>query len=229
MTEQTQDNTAVSEQGPTTMVETKFNFKQRAIKDEGGKEIGKAKKQPPLIVNLPQPTKATIVAVLQSEDPAHAKLQALFLDSIYDIVRSQAKLQLDDVIDSFGIEDKTVTADHLDYDKLDLVYIANLEPAQRGARAISEEEWTAFFEDYTSVMVAATGKPLEKIQNHINLFRKPTKIRNAKDMLQVLVQQLDIYITKTGNLEDTGEAASRIRSKFAKWAEEEEKFDPSIL
>lgn len=213
----------------TTMVETKFNFKQRTIKDENGKEIGKAKKQPSLIVNLPQPTKKTIVQVLESEDPAHSKLQALFMDTIYGIVRDQAKAQLDEVIDSFGMEDRTVTADNLDYDKLDLIYISNLEPAQRGARAISEEEWNAFFEDYTNVMVQATGKPLEKIKNHIDLFRKPTRIRNAKDMLQVLVQQLDIYLTKSGQLDETGEAAARIRAKFSKWAEEEEKFDPSIL
>ena len=222
-------NTQESQESSTTMVETKFNFKQRTIKDENGKEIGKAKKQPSLIVNLPQPTKKTIVQVLESDDPAHSKLQALFMGTIYGIVRDQGKAQLDEVIDGFGMEDRTVTADNLDYDKLDLIYISNLEPAQRGARAISEEEWNAFFEDYTNVMVQATGKPLEKIKNHIDLFRKPTRIRNAKDMLQVLVQQLDIYLTKSGQLEDTGEAAARIRVKFSKWAEEEEKFDPSIL
>ena len=220
---------AASNALPVAMVETKFNFKQRTIRDENGKEIGKAKKQPSLITNLPQPTKEAIVAVLESEDPGYAKLQSLFMDTIYGIVRDQAKAQLDDVIDSFGMEDRTVTADNLDYDKLDLVYISNLEPAQRGARAISDDEWNAFYEDYTNVMVAATGKPLEKIKNHIELFRKPTRIRNAKDMLQVLVQQLDIYLTKSGQLEDTGEAAARIRAKFAKWSEEEEKFDPSIL
>jgi hypothetical protein len=237
MTEVAQENTLAEENtgavgqvsSPTTMVETKFTFKQRTIKDENGKEIGKAKKQPALVANLPQPTKTTIAQVLQSEDPAYAKLSQLFLDTIHGIVRDQAKSQLDEVIEGFGMDDKTVTADNLDYDKLDLIYIANLEPAQRGARAITEEEFNTFFEDYANVMVVATGKPLEKIKNHIEIFRKPARVRNAKEMLQVLLMQLDLYITKTAALEDTGEVATRLRARFAKWLEEEEKFDTSIL
>lgn len=213
----------------TQTVATKFNFKARTIKDENGKEIGKAKKQPALEVGLPQPTTEEVVAILTSEDPAFAKVKNLLTEAIQAIVRDQAKGQLDEVIDGYGMEDKTVTAESLDYDKLDLLYIANLPPAQRGVRPISEEDMEAFFQDYMQVMVAATGKPETKIKNHIEHFRKPTRIKSAKDMLQVLVQQLDIYLASSASLEDTGEAASRLRAKFDKWASEDEKFDIEAL
>lgn len=213
----------------TQTVATRFNFKTRTIKDENGKELGKAKKQPSLDIGLPQPTNEEVVALLSSNDPAHAKVKNLITDAIYSIVRDQAKAQFDDIIDGYGMEDKTISASDLDYDKLDLTYIANLPPAQRGVRPISEEDMEAFYQDYMQVMVATTGKAETKIKNHIEHFRKPNRIKAAKDMLQVLVQQLDIYLASSQSLEDTGEAASRIRAKFEKWASEEEKFDIEAL
>lgn len=213
----------------TQTVTTKFNFKARTIKDENGKELGKAKKQPSLELGLPQPTTEEVIAILSSEDPGYAKVKILLTDTIQSIIREQAKAQLDDVIEGFGMDDKTVTAENLDYDKLDLLYIANLPPAQRGARPISEEDMDAFYQDYMQVMVAATGKSEVKIKNHVEHFRKPTRIKSAKDMLQILVQQLDIYLASSASLEDTGEAASRIRAKFDKWSKEDEFFDASAL
>jgi hypothetical protein len=198
------------------LIPTKFNFKARTIKDENGKEIGKSKKQPALEANLPQPTIEEVVAIV--------------MDSIYSGVRDQAKAQLDEYIDSMDPnEDKTVTADVLDYDKLDIVYIANLPPAQRGARAIPEEDWEAFFQDYLQVMVSVTGKPEANIKNHLEHFKKPTRIKQAKEILAVLVEQLDVYMASSSNIEETGECSARVRGKFAKWLEEDTKFDVSAL
>jgi hypothetical protein len=212
------------------LIPTKFNFKARTIKDENGKEIGKSKKQPALEANLPQPTIEEVVAILMSDDEAHAKVKAYVMDSIYSGVRDQAKAQLDEYIDSMDPnEDKTVTADVLDYDKLDIVYIANLPPAQRGARAIPEEDWEAFFQDYLQVMVSVTGKPEAKIKNHLEHFKKPTRIKQAKEILAVLVEQLDVYMASSSNIEETGECSARVRGKFAKWLEEDTKFDVSAL
>lgn len=214
----------------TQNIETKFNFKARTIKDENGKEIGKTKKQPSLTVSLPQPTTEEIIAILQSNDEAHAKVKTYLMDLVYSGVRDQAKQMLDEAIDSFDPnEDKTVTAEVIDYDKLDIVYIANLPPAQRGARAIPEEDYEAFYQDYMQVMVAVTGKPETKIKNHIEHFKKPTRIKQAKDILGVLVEQLDIYLASSNAVEDTGEVAQRIRAKFDKWVKEDEKFDVTAL
>lgn len=214
----------------TQTVETKFNFKSRIIKDENGKEIGKTKKQPALTVGLPQPTVEEVVSILMSDDEGHAKVKTMFMESLYSIVREQAKGQLDDVIDSMDPnDDKTITAESIDYDKLDLVYIANLPPAQRGARAIPEEDWEAFYQDYMQVMVAVTGKAEAKIKNHLEHFKKPTRIKQAKDILAVLVDQLDIYIASSNAIEDTGECAQRVRAKFDKWVKEDEKFDVTAL
>lgn len=227
----------------TQALETKFNFKARKITDENGKEIGKTKKQPSLTVSLPVPTVDEIVAALQlpdvevppkkeGEEPTKEtpKVKALLLDAIYDIIRTQAKSQLDDAIDNFGTdESKQISVEYLDYDKLNLQYIADLPPAQRGARAIPEEDWEAFFMDYMQVMVQVTGKPEDKIKNHVELFKKPTRIKQNKDALALLVENLDIYLASSASLDDTGDCASRVRGKFDKWLKEDSKVDLSAL
>lgn len=232
----------------TQAVPTKFNFKARKITDAEGKEIGKTKKQPPLIVSLPQPTVEEIILSLGIEDKTVKetkkvdgkdvevetvvvdKVKAMILEAVQAIVRDQAKSQLDDVIDALPADSTEVlTAQSIDYDKLSLRYIADLPPAQRGAKAIPEEDWLAFFQDYLQVMVQATGKPEAKIKNHLDLFQKPTRAKQNKEALAVLVDQLDVYATSTQNLEDTGECVDRLRNKFQKWIEEDAKLDLTSL
>lgn len=211
----------------TQTIETKFNFKARKIVEDG-KEVGKTKKQPPVVVALPVPTAEEVQEILQR--PEDDKVRSMILDSIVDVIRSQAKAQFDDLIDSFGADEtKTVSASDLDFDKLTLEYIANLEPGQRGVRAIPDEDWEAMYADYLQVMVTTTGKPESKIKNHLELFKKPTKVKQNKDALAVLVDQLDIYISSSANIEETGECAQRLRSKFDKWLHEDDKFDASAL
>lgn len=213
----------------TQAVETKFNFKQRRI-TEDGVEVGRTRKQPSLVVELPVPTAEELAEILQSQDEALSKQRTLVVEAVADLIRSQAKAQLDDVIDSFGADEtRTVAVSDIDFDKLSLEYIANLEPAQRGARAISNEDWEAFYQDYMQVMVATTGKPEPRIRNHIELFKKPQKAKQNKDALKVLVEQLDIYMASSASLDDTGEAASRLRSKMSRWLNDEDKFDLSAL
>lgn len=198
----------------------KFNFKSRRITDEAGNEIGRTKKQPSLTVDLPVPTTDEVIAMLQ----AGGAEAVLLMTQISDIIYQAARGQFDEVIEQFGDDDsKEVTADMLNYDQLSISYLANLPPSSRGAQAISDEEWQAFFEDYLAVMVAATGKTEDRIKNHINLFKKPQKAKANKEVLKVLVDQLDIYLASSGNLEDTGTCAVRIRDRFNKWIAEPEK------
>lgn len=198
----------------------KFNFKSRRITDENGNEIGRTKKQPSLTVDLPVPSTDEVIAMLQSGGAEAVLLMTQIGDTIYQAARGQ----FDEVIEQFGDDDsKEVTADMLNYDQLSISYLANLPPSSRGVQAVSDEEWQAFFEDYLAVMVAATGKTEDRIKNHINLFKKPQKAKANKEVLKVLVDQLDIYLASSGNLEDTGTCAVRIRDRFNKWIAEPEK------
>ena len=198
----------------------KFNFKSRRITDENGNEIGRTKKQPSLTVDLPGPSIDEVIAMLQAGGAEAVLLMTQIGDTIYQAARGQ----FDEVIEQFGDDDsKEVTADMLNYDQLSISYLANLPPSSRGVQAISDEEWQAFFEDYLAVMVAATGKTEDRIKNHINLFKKPQKAKANKEVLKVLVDQLDIYLASSGNLEDTGTCAVRIRDRFNKWIAEPEK------
>lgn len=205
----------------------KFNFKSRAIKDESGKEIGRTKKQPSVEVDLPVMAADEVIATLHQG----GKEAELILSSVADIIYQAARSQFDEIIENFGDNsEQEVSASMLDFDKLTLAYIANLPPSQRGGSAITEEDWVAFFEDYLAVMVAATGKEESRIKNHINLFKKPQKAKANKEVLQVLVDQLDIYLASSANLEDTGACAARIRGRFDKWISEPEKaVDLSVL
>lgn len=198
----------------------KFNFKSRRITDESGNEIGRTKKQPSLTVDLPIPSTDEVISMLQ----AGGAEAVLLLTQIGDTIYQAARGQFDEIIEQFGDDDsKEVTADMLNYDQLSISYLANLPPSSRGVQAISDEEWQAFFEDYLAVMVAATGKTEDRIKNHINLFKRPQKAKANKEVLKVLVDQLDIYLASSGNLEDTGTCAVRIRDRFNKWISEPEK------
>lgn len=210
----------------TINVDTKFNFKTRTIKNDDG-SVKTLKKQPSVIIPLPFMTADEVVGILQSED---AKSKDLVLEYVNSAIRDQARAQFDELIESFGDDDsRTVSGDQLDFDKLTFGYIANLDPKVRGMRALSEEDFTAFFTDYSSVMVATTGKPIEKIKKHIELFKKPARVKSAKDVLGVLIEQLDIYLVSSPNLEDTGEVANRIRTKFDKWLKAEEEVSLDAL
>ena len=200
----------------------KFNFKSRKITDESGNEIGRTRKQDAVVCDLPVPSDSDIVELLTAG--AESQEAAIIRNAIAEIVYNQAREQFDEIIDGFGDDDsKVVSAAMLDYDKLTLAYIASIPPARRGAASISDDDWTAFFEDYLAVMVAATGKTADRIKNHINLFKKPAKAKANKEVLSVLVDQLDIYMSNSANLEDTGTCASRISEKFKKWIAEPEK------
>lgn len=193
----------------------KFNFKSRAIRDEAGNLIGKTKKQPSLEVALPLPDATEVTTYLAEPE---SKIAVLVMDAVARLVIDQAREQFDELIESFGEDDtKVVAADGLDYSKLTLEYIASIPPTQRGAAALTEEDFETFFADYLPVMVAATGKDEGKIVNHINLFKKPTKVKARKDVMAVLVDQLDIYLASSANVEETGMVANRMRDKFQRW------------
>ena len=204
----------------------KFNFKSRAIKGEDGNVIGRTKKQPSILVDLPVYSADELIQILSTD----SKEADLICSAVAEMVYVAARGQFDEVIENFGDSDQEVTVSHLDYAKLTLEYLANVPASQRASSALTEEDWVAFFEDYMAVMVAVTGKDAKRIGNHIELFKKPAKSKANKPVLSLLIDQLDIYMASTSNIEETGECAGRIRAKFDKWVSEPEKaVDLSVL
>ncbi len=199
----------------------KFNFKSRTIRSEDGQVLGRSKKQPSVECEIPALAADEIISYLQAGDTKEA---ALITEAVARIIIDAAREQFDEIIEAFGEDDsKEVSASMLDYSKLSLEYVASIPPTQRSSSALSDEDWEAFFTDYLAVMVAATGKTEDKIKNHINLFKKPTKAKANKEVLQVLVDQLNIYMASSANLEDNGTCAARISDKFTRWIAEPEK------
>lgn len=191
----------------------KFNFKKRTIKDENGQVIGEVAKKPSIEVDLPVLSTAGVIEALQQG----GKEADVILDAVNFVFYQAARQQFDDVIENMTNPDDEVKAADLNFDKLQLSYLANLPPATRGGAAISEDEWNFFFQDYLAVMVAATGKEERRIANQIEHFKKPNRCKANQAVLEVLVDQLSIYITKSANIEDTAQAADRLMGKFQGW------------
>lgn len=194
----------------------KFNFKKRTIKDENGQTIGEIAKKPSIEVALPVLSAQGVMEILNGGSSKEAEV---ILDAVNFVFYQAARQQFDDVIENMTNPDDEVKASDLNFDKLQLSYLANLPPATRGGAAISEDEWNFFFSDYLSVMVAATGKEERRIANQIEHFKKPNRCKANQAVLEVLVDQLSIYITKSANIEDTAQAAERLMGKFQGWIE----------
>ena len=191
----------------------KFNFKKRTIKDENGQVIGEVAKKPSIEVALPVLSTAGVIEALQQG----GKEAEVILDAVNFVFYQAARQQFDDVIENMANPDDEVKASDLNFDKLQLSYLANLPPATRGGAAISEDEWNYFFQDYLAVMVAATGKEERRIANQIEHFKKPQRCKANQAVLEVLVDQLSIYISKSAAIEDTAQAAERLMGKFQGW------------
>lgn len=202
------------------VIENKFNFKSRIIKDENGTELGKAKKQDSVVAQLAVPDAGEVVDLIVSG----GAVATLIMAAVKDVIVAAARDQFDEIIESFGLDDtKQVAADMLDHSKLTLEYVASIPPSSRGSSALTEEDWTSFFADYKSVMLAATGKEEKKIDAHINYFKKPQLIKTNKPVLGLLIDQLDLYAASTANLDDNAAAYERVKGKFQKWKDEPEK------
>lgn len=191
----------------------KFNFKKRTIKDENGQVIGEVAKKPSIEVALPVLSADGVIEALQ----LGGKEADVILDAVNFVFYQAARQQFDDVIENMTNPDDEVKSSDLNFDKLQLSYLANLPPATRGGAAISEDEWNWFFMDYLAVMVAATGKEERRIANQIEHFKKPNRCKANQAVLEVLVDQLSIYVSKSANIEDTAQAAERLMGKFQGW------------
>lgn len=214
----------------TVATAVKFNFKTRTVKDDDGKVLKTYAKQPSVTADLPFLTAEELIAVLSNASEENAKVRALVVDAVNEEIKAQAKVQFDGFIDD-NLDNETfqISANLLDHDRLTLEYIASIPPAQRGARGISDEEWTVFFNDYLAVMPQVTGKDVKRITYHLDFLKKPQRLRQEPEALSTMIDQLNIYLTASQMVEETGEAANRVKSRFEKWLKDQSKVDLSAF
>lgn len=168
------------------MKDVKFSFKK--LKDEAVD----TPKRPTVEVKIPVPTKEGIIAFLSHPDKGEKNWQFL-LDTFGDIVKEQARQQIAD-------EDAPVNdQEHLDLNKLDLTYIANLPPSERRAGGIAKEVWEQFGKLYNEVMPGVTGKKAEQVSNAaILLMKRYNPVKTNKGVIKILKDQLALFFQNIG-------------------------------
>lgn len=204
---------------PFDVKETSFHFKKEKMKDDKGAVIGEGKKLPTLKLQLPvRPSADAVLKIIE----VGGKELDLLLDTMQETVESRAR----EIINAWREknEGKEVPADVLaDAKSFAWSTIANLPKSERGL-GIEEAEWDAFFEDYRAVMPGATGKDKDRIEKHIQIYkRKFQSIRNDKKALGVLDDMLALYATATPNMEDNQKVYDYLKERVVTLKQEEEK------
>lgn len=158
----------------------KFNFK----KDELGNKRNSVE------VNLPVPSVEGVIQILQ----AGGKSLELLLDSVADVIASQARSIVNDKED--------INQDNFPIEKLDWDFIANLPKAERRGGGIPKELWEAFAKDYIEVMPAITGKSIDAVSNAAKIYlNKFNAVKTSKPHLKLLSEQLGLYLNNSQNVE----------------------------
>lgn len=179
----------------TEMKVTTFNFK-------ADKKLGTPKRTP-LQLQVPYPTLERVIDALSEEKQA-----AYILSLINDDVTKAVRDQINDETKPVDGQDK------LDYQKLDLAFLANQPVGERRGGGIAKETWEAFSANYIEIMAAVTGKNPEQVQNAATLFvKRLAPVKTHKPTLQVLLDQLNLWFTNTKDQEEFQEVYEFLSSK----------------
>ena len=205
--------------GTATSKEFSFFFKTDKVRDDEGKVIGTGRKHPDVKAVLPIPTYAQAVAYLQ----AAGKEAELILEALIAQVESSARQQINDWRETNGL-DKDFTATNFDLNKLSITAIANTPRSERGGPQISDEDWTAFLEDYKHVMVHGVGYEEKKVNLAIMHFKvQLRRIKNDKPAVQKLLDLLNLWASKTESLEDHTACYEDLSKRANKYLKQEER------
>lgn len=185
-----------------------FNFKKSVDKATGIETIREA-----VLLALPYPSVEGIVAILE----AGGKGLDLLLESMETVVNQQARNILYD--------DTALTAATFPVDKCSWEHIANIPKVQRKGGGIPKETWEAFTSDYIEVMPEVTGKTTDQVANAAKILgQKLTAVRTNEPVLQLLVEQLGLYLENSPNAEEYTECVEFLLNKadtFLNVSEEE--------
>jgi hypothetical protein len=202
-----------------------FFFRTDKVRDDEGKVIGTGRKHPDVKATLPIPTYADMIVALQQG----GKEAELLLEGVIALIDTAARNQINDWREANGL-DKDFTANDFDLSKLTLTAIANTPKGERGGPAISDDDWTAFLEDYRHTMVDLVGYDAKRVNLAImHLKVQFRRIKNDKAAVQKLLDLLNIWATKTENLEDYVQCYEALCNKAKKYITAEEKDLSSAL
>lgn len=218
-TQETQATEQVIPLGQTTSALFKFDFRTDKTRDDEGKVIGTGRKHPTVKAPLPIPTYQQLAAYCQEG----GKEAALILEAVMAMIDTAARSQINDFRETQGL-DKDFTPTNFDLDKLTLTAIANTPRSERGGPAISDEDWTAFLEDYLHVMTKDVGYDEKKAKLHVMHFKvQLRRVKNDKASVKKLLDFLNIWATKTEALEDHQLCYEDLTRRATKYLNAEEK------
>jgi hypothetical protein len=205
--------------GTATSGEFSFFFRTDKIRDDEGKVIGTGRKHPDVKAVLPVPTYAQLIEFLQQG----GKEAELLLDAAKAEIERAARAQINDWREN-NAPDANFTPTNFDLSKLSITSIANTPRAERGGAAISDEDWTAFLDDYSHVMVHVVGYEEKKVKLAMMHFKvQLRRIKNDKPAVQKLLDLLNVWASKTENLEDHMACYEDLTKRAAKYLKAEEK------
>lgn len=205
--------------GAATAVEFNFFFRTDKVRDDEGKVIGTGRKHPDVKAQLPIPTYSQLIEVLQ----AGGKEAELLLDAVTSEIDRAARAQINDWREN-NLPEANFTANNFDLSKLTLTAIANTPRGERGGAAISDEDWTAFLDDYAHIMVHVVGYEEKKVKLAVMHFKvQLRRIKNDKAAVQKLLDLLNVWATKTESLEDHMACYEDLTKRAAKYLKAEEK------
>lgn len=205
--------------GQRTNQEFSFFFRTDKVRDNEGKVIGTGRKHPDVKATFPIPTYQDMIALLQQG----GKEAELMHEALIAEIDRAARNQINDFREEKGL-DVDFTPSMFNLDKLSITAIANTPRGERGGPAISDEDWTAFLEDYKTTMVEKVGYDPKKTalaQVHFKVqFRR---IKNDKAAVTKLLDLLNVWATNTENLEDHAAVYEDLAKRAKKYLTAEER------
>lgn len=174
-----------------------FKFKKSVDKDTGAETIRK-----PVVLPVPYPSVDGLVDIIQTG----GKGLELLLEAMETIVNSAARELL---YDDFKLDAASFNSEKVSWEA-----IAHLPKAQRKGGGIPKEVWEGFVVDYIAVMPAATGKTLEQVTNMTKILaNRLSSVKTNEPVLNVVVEQLTIYLGATTNADDFAECVEFLLTK----------------
>lgn len=176
---------------------TRFNFKKSTDKDTGIETI-----RSPVELAIPYPSVQGIVAILE----AGGKQLELLMDAVESVVNGAARELLYD--------DVTLNAATFPVDKISWDAISKIPKAQRRGGGIPKETWEDFAKDYCAVMPEVTGKTPDQIANMAKILtQKLNPVKTNEPVLNLVVEQLALYLDESANAADFQECVEFLLNK----------------
>jgi hypothetical protein len=208
---------------PEGMRAETFHFRREKVTDDAGNEVGEVRKHPSVQIPLPVPTKDEVLAIMQAPSEGEgnrAAEQKFLLDLISDAYYGQAREQINDF--RANNKDATVSANVIDYSKLNILALATMPASERGGAKISDEDIKAFLADYAAIMPAALQKDANKIKAQVGLLDKGLRsVKTDKKVLEVMDNVLTVWATATSNMEEHQAVYEMYKNRIAKWIKAE--------